>query len=107
MVDGPFGAREILVDLTVTGARVLRNATKAEVVKIETVQIAGDPGASGSDIVLRSESASGPIFFKFDSPGAGIRNEEFIGPAGPINGLYLDNIGTGWVAGAVMVIRTR
>lgn len=108
MADGSFGERDIVIDLAVTGARVIRDATKSELVKIAGITISGTAGASNGGIVLRKESASGAVVFQFQ-PGVSAVvafNEPFTKPKLICKGLYMDTQTTAWAAGAIMVIHT-
>lgn len=104
MADGGYGERDIYIDLTVTGARVIRD----ECVFIDSVTINGVSGAGAGDIVLRKQSASGPIVHKTLGPGG----TAFDGIAGPplnieANRLYMDALANAWAAGSFMIIHTR
>lgn len=109
MADGAFGARDITIDLTVTGARVIRDALLKYVVKLTSVTVTGTSGAAAGTIILRSESATGPIVYQYTDPTAATlanSNEVFGDPAPVFHGLYMDTQGTAWAAGSVMVIHT-
>lgn len=109
MADGSYGERDIVIDLTVTGARVIRDATKNEMVKLMGVTIAGTSGAAAGTIVLRKESASGSIEFQYADPTAATLanyTKEFTEPQPVFKGLYMDDQGTAWAAGAKLIIHT-
>lgn len=106
MADSAFGLKEITIDLATTGARTIRDATKGNWLKVDSIIVSGDPGATGTALVFRKESATGPIVFKYTPVAAGVVNDELLGPSGPIKGLYLDNVAVGWAAGAVAIIKT-
>jgi len=109
MADGNFGERIIDVDLSVTGARVLRDPSigkEGQVVKVCKVLVSGTSGAAPVAIVLRKESASGPIVAFWQPVQAAqvqtieliSENEEFL-----CKGLYLDNISQAWTSGHLLI----
>lgn len=106
MADGAYGAREIYIDLNIGGARVIRDPlAEGRFVKIRGFRINGTSGAAQGDIVLRGDSASGPIVFKeIAAPGT-----PFDGGFTPLRirtfGLYMDALGA-WVAGSSLIIYT-
>lgn len=111
MADGSFGERIIDVDLSVTGARVLRDPlTIGKAVKVSKVLVSGTSGAAPVAIVLRKESASGPIVAFWQPVQAAqvqtieliSENEEFY-----CKGLYLDNISQAWTAPSHLLVYTR
>lgn len=106
MADGNFGERVIDIDLTVTGARVLRDPLDlGKVVKISTVVVDGNPGAGGTAIVLRKESSSGPIIYSF-TPTASVPNhsdDTFEEDEIVCKGLYLDNLTGAWTSGHLLI----
>lgn len=106
MADGSYGERSIFIDLTVTGARVIKDATKNEFVKISSIHIYGVTGAGSGAIVLHKESASGPTIFQISpANGATVSIEKEFSEKVPIHkGLYMDALGTAWTAGASMQI---
>lgn len=111
MADGPFGARDILINLNAPiTARIIRTAEAGDItrfVKINGIRINGVAGAGTGDIVLRAESATGPIVFKLLAPNGSAHDGTFFVPGNPvIKGLYMDAVGTAWVDGAVMIIHT-
>jgi hypothetical protein len=109
MADGSKGERDIVIDLTVTGARVIRDATKNEMVKLMGITIAGTSGAAAGSIVLRKESASGSIEFQYTDPTAATLadySKAFTDPQPIFKGLYMDDQGTAWAAGSVMIVHT-
>jgi hypothetical protein len=109
MADGSFGERDIFIDLTVTGARVIKDATKGEFVKIGGIRINGTTGAGAGDITFRKESAGGPIVFQALGTASTIFDGTFALPVGSIlqKGLYMDALGTAWTAGSQMIIYTN
>lgn len=109
MADGNVGERVIVVDLTVTGARVLRDALKGEHVQVSKITVAGTGGAAPADIVLRKESASGPIVAAFRPTPSVINNADLITEDDEFicKGLYLDNVTQAWTAGSLLLIYTR
>lgn len=108
MADGAYGERDIVIDLTVTGARVIRDALKNELVKIKKIVVSGKAGGANGPITLRKESASGSIEwscagttgveYNIDAP--------FTKPSPTFKGLYMDSQGTAWTAGSLMIIYT-
>jgi hypothetical protein len=108
MADSAYGERDLYIDLTITGARVLRDATGNNWVKIKAIDINGTAGAASGDIILRHDSASGPIVFKHLAPAGSIHDgsETFYGSAMIFLGLYMDDPGTAWGAGSFMIIHT-
>lgn len=107
MADGPYGAREIYIDLTSAGARVIRDVlAEGRYVKIMGVRINGTSGAGAGDIVLRDGSVSGNIVFKEIAPGG----TPFDGTMTPVrircHGLYMDALANPWAAGSYMIIYT-
>ncbi len=95
MADGPFGAKEIVIDLADTGARVIRTAR--ETVKVLRIRIKGAAGAAGenNDIVLRKKSASGPIIWSLRPVDTEAVNDTFeVGYIGM--GLFMDNLVAAW-----------
>jgi hypothetical protein len=108
MADGNYGQRDIQLDLTVAGARVIRDATKGERAKIRAITVSGTSGAASGSLILRGESASGPIVWQLTDPTAATTYNFTANLDGvlPIKGLYMDAPGTVWAAGAVCIIHT-
>lgn len=116
MADGPFGAREVFIDLTLApAARVIRDAAptgrNAEFAKIAAIRINGVAGAGDGDIILRSNSATGPVVFRLDAPNGSTHDGTLVfgHPAPTLRGLYMDSVGTAWAGAAetsFMVIYT-
>jgi hypothetical protein len=107
MADGSFGTRDIELDIAgVTTARVLRAIPNA--VKLTGITINGTAPATGSEgpIVLRSDSASGPIVWRLIPTNSEVVHENFFLPNRIYTGLYMDLMTTGWVAGGSMIIHT-
>lgn len=109
MADGNFGQRDIHLDLTSTGARVIRDALLGMRVKIRAITVSGTSGAAAGSLILRGESASGPIVWQLTDPTAATTYNFTSNLDGvlPIVGLYLDALGTAWAAGAVCIIHTH
>lgn len=109
MADSGFGERDIYIDLTIAGARVIRDAADNALVKIKSIRINGTAGAGGpGDIILRKESASGGIEFKaIAATGSTFDGETiFDTPAPVFKGLYMDALTNAWQAGSFMMIYT-
>jgi len=112
MADGPYGERTIFIDLnSPITARVIKDATKGEWVKFSAIHIAGTGPATAANgpIILRKESASGPIVFQFIPTAASqtVTEDKEWSEKVPIHkGLYMDAMTTGWVAGSCMTIDT-
>lgn len=108
MPDGSFGARDIFLDLNATpAARVIRDATKNHWVKIRGIRINGVAGASAGDIILHGEGAAGPTIFTLLAAASSPHDGTFFVHGNPIiKGLYMESVGTAWLAGATMVIHT-
>jgi hypothetical protein len=109
MADGNTGQREIVVDLSVTGARTLRDAATGNWVKITRISVSGKTGASAQSIVLRSEVAStGPILYSLLGTAATEYEDTnpFASGKPVVKGLYLDNIANAWTAGSLLIIYT-
>lgn len=111
MADSSFGLRDITLDLNgVITARVIRDALKGEYAKVTGLTINGVTGAGDGTIVLRGESASGPIFYKLQTVNSTAYNvDKTFGEdkGGRIyKGLYVDALNTAWVAGATLIIHT-
>lgn len=110
MADGNFGKRDINLDIAgVTTARVIRDATKGEWVKITAIEVTGTAPATGTQgaIILREESASGNIIFTI-TPGNNevVRYSQSYSDCPVVKGLYMDAMTAGWAAG-VMMIHTK
>lgn len=112
MADGPYGANPIYIDLTVAGARTIKDAVRPigdlnftpDVGKIKSVRIQGTAGAGAGDIVLRKDSAAGGIVFK-TAVAAGVPQDGVDTPMDrEFRGLYMDAIPAAWVAGSFMLI---
>lgn len=108
MADGSFGAKDVLIDLAVTGARAVRGVSGIErIVKVTGVTITGNPGASGSTIGLRKNNAStGEVKFLHHATAS-----VEIGNYWPVNwisneGLYVQDVAVAWAAGSFMIIHT-
>lgn len=98
MADGNYGERIIYIDLTVTGARIIR-AYPVNWVKINAIRINGVAGAGGSGtITLRQEGASGAIIFQEAAPAGQSFDGTMVQSTWPpvVNGLYMDDPGTAW-----------
>ncbi len=109
MADGAFGERDIFIDLnSPITARVIRDATKGEFVKITAIHIYGTSGAGAGAIVLRKESATGPIIFQVApaNSAAVVVDKEFSEKVPIHKGLYMDAVATAWLAGSSMEIYT-
>jgi hypothetical protein len=110
MADSSFGLRDITLDINATiTARVVRDALKNEMVKLTGLTISGTTGAGLGTIVIRGESATGPIFYQFGpTTNATEYHEEvtFEDPKPVYKGLYTDAINTAWAAGSVVILHT-
>lgn len=109
MADGPLGKRDINIDLTVVGARTIRDPATGQWVKIQSITISGTTGAGAGNIVLREETAStGNVIFRFETTNATQYNvtPEFAKMPPVFKGLFMDALGTAWAAGSTMVIHT-
>jgi len=110
MADGNFGERDIFIDLNTTGARVIRAAAgDGQSVVIHAIRINGDSHATlDADIILRRDSASGPIVFQLEAPG-GTSHDGTITFNKPLRmrGLFMDNQTNAWVVPAHMMIHTN
>jgi hypothetical protein len=107
VADGPYGARDIFIDLTLVGPRVIRDVLKWEQARVVGLTIKGTTGAGAGNIVLRSDSASGNIVYDQPAPGG----TSFDGDPAPFEimaqGLYMDALANAWTAGSLMIIHTR
>ena len=105
MADGPTGAREIFIDLTVVGARTIRDATNG--VRIAEIRINGTAGAGAGDIVLRTDLAAtgGEVFKLLANNDA--HDGTFAAHRMWTRGLFMDALATAWLAGATMIIVTK
>jgi hypothetical protein len=106
MADGNFGERIIEIDLTVTGARVIRDATLGMHVKLNKIVLEGVGHATlAAPIVLRKESASGPVVWA--NPGTATVeyniDAPFTSPAAIMKGLYMDTQTNAWVSGRLLI----
>lgn len=106
MADGNFGERDIDIDLTATGARVIRDFAKGEFVKIVGITINGTAGATAGPIVLRKEAANGPIVYSCDGKATQtyVVNDQLY--TSIHRGLYMDTQTNAWAAGSHMIIHT-
>lgn len=101
MADGSYGQKEIDLDLTVAAAaRVVRDATKGEWVKIRRIVLDGDSTA-GATIVFRKENASGPIVANVTVTG-GKQHVDIPMQDAVFKGLYVDSF-TAWTSGHCMI----
>jgi len=106
MADGALGSRQIFIDLTVVGARTIRDATNG--VKIGEIRIQGTAGAGTSDIILREDVATtGGIVFKLAAAAGSDHDGTFSADRMWTRGLFMDLIGSAWVAGSHMIIVTK
>jgi len=103
MADGSYGKREIYIDLTVAGARVIQPATVQ--LKITSIRI---KGTSAGDIILREDLAStGPIVFKLGVAAGAVDGTINFGEgkgARIVRGLFMDALAGAWAAGDHMII---
>lgn len=109
MADGNYGERSIFIDLTVVGAaRVIRDATANQFVKISAIHLQGVSGATNGVIRLRKESASGSIIYQFQPGNAQVvvEDKEFSEKVPIHKGLYMDDPVTAWAAGSSLQIDT-
>lgn len=108
MPDGNFGERDIFLDLTaVPAARVIR-ASPPHHVKINGIRINGTAGAAIGHIILRKQSATGPIIFELIVAASSVHDGTFAIHGGPIvDGLFMDSVGTAWLAESHMIIHTN
>lgn len=111
MADSSFGAQPITLDLTVTGARVIRNAP--ERIRISSLELVGAHAATNGNLVLRQDSASGQIVWVYsnqDATGGAFtavaenRFSDFSEHLQQLNGLYMDAISVAWLGTSVLVI---
>jgi hypothetical protein len=101
MADGSYGQREIDIDLTVVAAaRVVRDASKNEWVKIRRIVLNGNSTA-GAAVIFRKGSASGPIVANI-TPTAGIQAVDIPMEDAVFNGLYIDSF-TAWTSGHCII----
>ena len=101
MADGSKGQREIDIDLTVAAAaRVVRDATKREWVKVRRIVLDGDSTA-GATIIIRKESASGPIVATITASG-GKQHVDVPMEDAVFLGLYIDSF-TAWTSGHLLI----
>lgn len=105
---GNVGEREIVIDLNPTGALTIQAASIRA--KIGKIFVSGTAGASSAPLVLRrSVITTGPIIFKLK----GTLNVEytvdlaFDGNPPNVDGLFVDALGTAWLADSVMIIYLR
>ena len=106
MADPSFGLRHIALDVAgVVTARVVRDATKSEISYLSGITVSGTTGAGAGTIVLREDSASGPILWKF-TPANGTLYNFDVAFSTPIKsrGLYVDVITTAWAANSVVIL---
>lgn len=89
-------------------ARVIKDATKGEFVKISSLHLQGVSGAANGIIRLRKESAAGPIIFQFQPGNAQVvvEDKEFSEKVPIHRGLYMDDPVTAWAAGSSLQIDT-
>lgn len=106
MADGSYGERIIDIDLTVTGARVIRDATKNEHVKVAKILVSGISQAASVAFIFRKESASGPIVAIWQPlQAAQAQTQELISENEELlcKGLYLDTISQAWTSGHCLI----
>ncbi len=98
-------ARNPFIDLTVTGARVIRAAGTARVMAI---RVNGTAGGVAGDIIFRETSASGEVVFKLLAPASSTHDGtlSFPSPGRNFDGLFMDTQGTAWLAGSHIVVYT-
>lgn len=109
MADGNLGERDIVIDLSVTGARTIRDAATGNWVKIKKISLSGKTGASAQAVILRFEAAAtGPIIWNLLGTAATEYNIDapFPKEAPVVKGLYLDNITNAWTSGSFLIIST-
>ncbi len=106
MADSAFGLTNIYIDLTTATARVIRDALKDQWVLLSGVRINGTAGAGDGTIVLRQESATGPIVMRANVGTSQPVDGSFDIPSKPFKGLYMDAIAVAWAANAHMIIYT-
>lgn len=110
MADGSFGEREIFIDLTIApAARIIRDAAvEGRAVHIDSIRINGTANAAGAgDIILRKQSATGPVVFKLNAPTASAHDGTMTPNSFTFAGLYMDSVVNAWQAGSHMIIYTR
>lgn len=105
MADGAFGSREIVIDLTQVGARVLRAFPSATI--IHAVKINGTAGAGAGDIILRKTSATGPIVFEEPVASGTPVDGALIPMCTYAKGLFMDALPAPWTAGSILIIYTE
>lgn len=109
MADGNFGARDIVIDLSVTGARTIRDATAGQWVGIQKIVLSGKTGAGAQPLILRYETAAtGPVLWTILGTAATEYNVDapYPGKKPVVKGLYLDNITNAWTSGSLLIIST-
>lgn len=105
MADGAYGAREIVLDLTVAGARVIRASPLLS--HIIGIKVQGTAGAGAGDIVLRQDSATGPIIFQLAVDAGGSADGAVIPMDTWAVGLYCDAPAVVWAARSTCIIYTK
>ena len=108
MADSSFGERDIFIDLATATARVIRSANDGAIGLIGAIDISGVTGASAGTIILRKESATGPVIFQQYAPSASTIDTHvtFHCPIGG-KGLYMDAMSGAWDGNSTMVIHTK
>jgi len=107
------GHRQLVFDLTNTGAYALPAAQNPQgrQIKIGHIFISGTTGVGDGTIVIRSDSASGPILFQLEANVAAatrfVVDVSFNREEAPVSrGLYIDALGTAWGAKSTLIIYT-
>jgi hypothetical protein len=107
------GHRQLVFDLTNTGAYALPAAQlpTGRPLKIGHIFVSGTTGAGDGTIVIRSDSASGPIVWQLEAVVAAatrfVVDVSFNREEAPVTrGLYIDAIGTAWGAKSTLILYT-
>lgn len=106
------GHRQLVFDLTNTGAYALPAAQMptGRPLKIGHIFLSGTTGAGDGTIVIRSDSASGPIVWQCEANVAAATRfvvDVAFGSEAPVTrGLYIDALPTAWGAKSTLILYT-
>ena len=109
MADSAYGLRDITIDLAIATARnpIRDPAAEGRAIRITGIDIGGVTGGSAGTIILRADSASGPIVFRKYAPATSTIDDTFqFTPPIRCSGLYMDAMSGAWQANSTMVIHT-
>ncbi len=98
-------ARNPFIDLTGTGARVIRAAGTA---RVRAIRVNGTAGGGQGDIIIRENSSSGPIIFFLIAGSSTVHDGtiSFPGSGRNFNGLFMDTQGTAWATSSHIIVYT-